>query len=839
MSRAFRFLILLLLMCGALWVRGSNVVRFVEVLRHPAEHPLFPFGLNDDSRTISGGPYRGDQILAIDGKPLRSDRQFQENVYSHRPGEKMTLTLSKPGGEAFETSVTIPAIAVAFANSGQVALDIALAIVLPLVSLFLGAFVVAMRPTDRNAWLLLLLMISYTETVNSDFGLPSSFQLLWTVVWGSMWALFMMLFGVYFPERFEYDRKRPALKWLLLVPFLVLEAGKAALTLLGAYNLDAAAPFRPVFVFLYFAENVIAILTIGVYFTSIWIKSQRAHSADSRRRLRILYWGSTVSLGPVFLLVMASLIRQRSTMEGVPWPIIFIALMFMTLFPLTLAYVIVVERAMDLRFVIRQSVQYGIVRFGLWVVRALLIVGAVLLFNNAGIHGRFGLTQSFAYVGIGVGMLMLRRNTTTRASAWVDKKFFRETYNAERVLSDLAVEAGRFVEIRPLLENVAARLSNTLHIPDIVVLLREGDLFVPRYSTRPGEQMSIAGSSRIVSTLRDRNEALEIYLDKPPLWLRSLTGEDLQTLDFMRTQLLLPLTTSDRLTGIMSLGPKLSEVPYSDTDIRLLQAVAAQMGLAIQNSLLAASLAAEAAAREIANRELEIAREVQERLFPQNDPAIPGLDCAGYCRPARGVGGDYYDFLLLEDGRLGIAIGDVSGKGIAAALLMASLQASLRGQATAGLHDLSVLMRNVNKLVYEASTSNRYATFFYGEYDAVSRKFAFVNAGHNPPVILRGDQVLRLEAGGPVVGLLPGACYGQQECTLASGDIFVAYTDGISEALNEAEEEWEEDRFIAAARACACLSAKDMIHSIFKAADAFTGNAKQYDDMTLLVMKLA
>ena len=181
----------------------------------------------------------------------------------------------------------------------------------------------------------------------------------------------------------------------------------------------------------------------------------------------------------------------------------------------------------------------------------------------------------------------------------------------------------------------------------------------------------------------------------------------------------------------------------------------------------------------------------------------------------------------------------MSGKGIAAALLMASLQASLRGQAAAGVHDLSSLMHNVNKLVYEASTSNRYATFFYGEYDAVTRKFSFVNAGHNPPIILRGNEIVRLEADGPVVGLLAGACYGQSECCLTPGDIFIAFTDGISEALNEKEEEWEEEQFIPVAQSCRQMSAKEMIQSVFRAADAFTGSAKQYDDMTLLVMKLA
>src|SRR5207253_7509152 len=119
-----------------------------------------------------------------------------------------------------------------------------------------------------------------------------------------------------------------------------------------------------------------------------------------------------------------------------------------------------------------------------------------------------------------------------------------------------------------------------------------------------------------------------------------------------------------QVIGIMSLGPKKSEVPYSKTDLSLLQTIAVQMGMAIQNSRLAASLADETAHREVMNRELEIAREVQERLFPQKFPKIEGVDCFGFCRPARGVGGDYFDVIELSDGRLGIAIGDVSGKGI-------------------------------------------------------------------------------------------------------------------------------------------------------------------------------
>src|SRR5438874_8558876 len=160
---------------------------------------------------------------------------------------------------------------------------------------------------------------------------------------------------------------------------------------------------------------------------------------------------------------------------------------------------------------------------------------------------------------------------------------------------------------------------------------------------------------------------------------------------------------------------------------------AAQTALAQEVARLTTAIGREMAQRERLNRELEIAREVQEHLFPQRLPPVPGLDYCGLCRPAREVGGDYYDFLELPDGRLAIAIGDVSGKGVGAALMMASLEASLRALAPV-VDDPAELMERVNRLVYQASSANRYATLFYAQYDPRIRQLCYVNAGHNPPV---------------------------------------------------------------------------------------------------------
>jgi sigma-B regulation protein RsbU (phosphoserine phosphatase) len=264
--------------------------------------------------------------------------------------------------------------------------------------------------------------------------------------------------------------------------------------------------------------------------------------------------------------------------------------------------------------------------------------------------------------------------------------------------------------------------------------------------------------------------------------------------------------------------------------------------LALENRRLTAQVAAEVADRVERTRELELAREVQERLFPQTCPSIAGLDYAGACRPALGVGGDYYDFIPLSDTELGIAIGDVSGKGIPAALLMATLRAYLHGQTLHRVTDLSDVMVNLNRLVYESSSANRYATFFYAQYDASTRVLEYVNAGHNPPVIFRTrnerHDVLRLEAGGPVIGLIPDCSYKQGSVTLEEGDVLVLFTDGISEAMNAAGGEWGEERLTQAIGANRALPARELIELITRTCDEFVAGAAQYDDMTLIAARV-
>jgi serine phosphatase RsbU (regulator of sigma subunit) len=239
-----------------------------------------------------------------------------------------------------------------------------------------------------------------------------------------------------------------------------------------------------------------------------------------------------------------------------------------------------------------------------------------------------------------------------------------------------------------------------------------------------------------------------------------------------------------------------------------------------------------------AAHEMEIARKVQARLFPQTLPHSSSLEYAGICLQARQVGGDYYDFLDLGQERLGLVIGDIAGKGIAAALLMANLQANLRSQCAIALDQPQRFLRSVNQLFYENTTDSAYATLFFAEYDDKSRRLRYANCGHLSGLVLRSDDTVeRLDATGTVLGLFEDWDCSMGERRLFAGDTFALYTDGITESCNDAGEEFGEGRLIDALRRRRESTSQDLLRSIVDEVRHFSPH-EQYDDITLIVCRV-
>jgi len=238
-----------------------------------------------------------------------------------------------------------------------------------------------------------------------------------------------------------------------------------------------------------------------------------------------------------------------------------------------------------------------------------------------------------------------------------------------------------------------------------------------------------------------------------------------------------------------------------------------------------------------ASHELAIAKQVQARLFPQNFPPLRTLDYSGVCIQARQVGGDYYDFLHLGDERIGFVLGDIAGKGIAAALLMANLQANLRSQCTVTWREPEQLLRSVNQLFFENTADDAYATLFFAEYDDQTRRIRYVNCGHLPALVLHGnDSVERLNSTCTVIGLFKEWDCSIGECSLLAGDTIAFYTDGITEAFNSSGEEFGEQRLTETLRRHRKLSSQDLLSAIVDEVQKFSPD-EQNDDITLIVGK--
>jgi serine phosphatase RsbU (regulator of sigma subunit) len=307
----------------------------------------------------------------------------------------------------------------------------------------------------------------------------------------------------------------------------------------------------------------------------------------------------------------------------------------------------------------------------------------------------------------------------------------------------------------------------------------------------------------------------------------------------LQPECVVPLLAHDsRLVGLLVLGQPLSEEPYSSEDKRLLDSVAGQAAVSLENMRMGEQIADRLDLDRRAAREMEIARDVQARLFPQMMPKLATLDYAGSCLQARQVGGDYYDFLDLGAAHVAFVLADISGKGIAGALLMANLQANLRSRAATALDDLPGLLQSVNKLFHENTPDDRYATLFLGVYNDATREFTYANCGHNPPLVFRADgSVEQLRSTATVIGLFQKWKCDTRSIVLQPKDMVILFTDGVTEANDAEGNEFGEERLEKTVREKLELAPIDVLTAIQDAVKKFS-SGEQFDDLTLVVARV-
>ncbi len=300
-----------------------------------------------------------------------------------------------------------------------------------------------------------------------------------------------------------------------------------------------------------------------------------------------------------------------------------------------------------------------------------------------------------------------------------------------------------------------------------------------------------------------------------------------------RSEIVLPLMVSGIVVAVLNLESDRVRA-YGSRHLKQLQTFGAQAAVAIDN----ASCYTEAREKRVIEQELEIAGKIQQALLPNSTPDIPGLDVAAYMKPIESLGGDLYDLVQVNEKTLGIAIGDISGHGAPAAILMASLYASYRSLTRRGF-SIPEIMSQLNNLIQENFGTSRYATFFYGVIAPEEQRLTYSNAGHFPPLLIRpGEEPRLLSTGGIVLGFMNDAIYEESTLSLEPGDVIILYTDGIIEAAGPDDEMFGEERL---AEICATMirrSAREVLDGILKAVMSHCSDSEQQDDISLVIVRI-
>ncbi len=359
-----------------------------------------------------------------------------------------------------------------------------------------------------------------------------------------------------------------------------------------------------------------------------------------------------------------------------------------------------------------------------------------------------------------------------------------------------------------------------------VLMTLEGGTLVPKAHKGDGFRISTAVRDRVL------NEKASILVRDAQLD-EAFKGRMSIVEQKVHTMMAVPLQTKERIIGLIYVDSPFVLREFTKDDLSLLTLMANEAAIRIENARLAEIEEAD----RIMQRDLSQAAEIQRRTLPDKAPQLAGLEVAGYNAPCRTVGGDYYDFFAYPDARVGLALGDVSGKGMPASLMAMALHARVQVLAEEP-SDLGAFMTRLNKSTCFKCPSNRFITFFFCVLDGVTGSLTFANAGHNPPVVMRADsRVETLEGGGPPLGILPFAPYCELKTRLDSGDVLVLYSDGVTEANDVDQQEFGEGRLIEVLKKHRRDSAEAIVKAVTDAVAAFAAGAPQADDITLVVAK--
>ena len=766
------------------------------------------------------GIKEGDILLAIDGFTSTDWLEYQQ--YMNQKSEKDILIYTiQRGDQVFNTSLSIRKY---FHTLFFIFLFLGFTF------LVIGTLVGYAKPKEGSS------LIFYLMCITASIGfLPFGGAHLYISVNGFIYSNIIICSFLFFPLFTNffliYPIKYPGYFRRIFIPLSYIIIILIQIIFFTIVEKGNSTDLKTIYTIAQIYVPLIYVFAGLVLFTVSFIKVK---DKTLRKSLKIILFGFIIGgIGFLYYFLLLSFVYTSTSAYNV---LLRLPCILVLAIPISLGYSIFKYRILDTEFIIKKSLVFSLVTF--------LVVGVYLfiVFIADNLLGSFmNGNRQIATIAVIIFVTFTFDFVNKRSREFVDKQFFRERYNYRKSLLDFTNEIQYLRNIKQIIEIFAKTVKGTMNINRVELLLKEYkyyDLLIESDYKADGNFKDVEdpNSEMFFKFFRSNKEPVQLYDVR--LALSDLSSEEKVKIKSSGIVLTIPLFVSDTLIGVFNFGEKVSGKAYSDEDIDMLTTLCIYLSAAFENSRLQTE---EFRMKKI-QEELVIAHNIQKALMPEFETNhFTDLDISGISVPAREIGGDFYDIIQTGGKKYFITIGDVSGKGIPAALYMAKIQAMV--QFASSLYESPAeILKEVNAQIYDTIDRNSFITISACIFDLSSNELKLCRAGHNPLLRMRNGKIEIIQSKGIGVGLDAKNIFNNQleeaVIKVEKDDLFIFFTDGLTESFNEKGDEFGLDRLIQVVEKCSVLSSSEVRDRIMKAEKDFRGNKEQFDDLSVIVIKV-
>jgi len=766
-----------------------------------------------------------DRILSIDGQPVLEGQDVVRAVREKQPGTPVRYRVESKK-EIREVTVRVTLFGIR---------DFILVFLITFscgVLLYaLGVIAYLLKPNIRSSWVFLGLCFSLGTYVATAYECESTYDFIRLNACSLCFfpATFLHL-GLIFPDRKRFLSRLPALEYLVYVPAIILSLlfmiyfstfkeilRSGALPWLPGYR-ELGAMGR---VFSLFSAIMLLILLVHAVY--------KATTTAARQRARMILFGVTVAFVPPGLAMGA----VHFLKVNIPWNFL---VFFVIFFPASIAYSIVRHNLFDADTIIKRTVGYVVV--------TAVVVGvyAIVSLSLNVIAERYALAESRAFpILFTLGIILVFNPLRDRIQALVDRLFFRKDYDYGTVVDKVSRAIASLLDLEQVLHHLTRTFVEDMFVSTTSVMLLNTAAAEYRVYLADGERKTevegkaFRSDGPLIQIIEEKKRELTKFdvLEDPKY--KAVSQPCAEEFESVCATLMVPLVFQDRVIGLLNLAEKKSGKAYNRQDIDLLHAVANQGAVAIEN----ARLFHENLEKQRMEEELNIARDLQMSMLPASCPQVPGFGIAATSIPAREVGGDFFDFIEMGEGKLGLVVGDVTGKSVSGALVMAASRSIFR-MLSEEQFTVGEIMGRANRRAKKDIKSGMFVALLYAVLESKEKTLNLCSAGQTQPIhfSLKTGEARLMETEGDKfpLGILDEVDYQETRIRLEPGDRVVFYTDGIVEAMNKKDEIFGFERLLEVVQEARSMNAESLLEEILDKVNGFSGGAAQHDDLTVIVV---